>query len=244
MQSRTRSFRIERVSRPERAGEAPEGEPCGGRIIGELHEIKTMIANAHRDQKQVSVEIDRSVIEDLKSELAQAAKLKKELDEIYDAINKTKREIASLHISGFDGEETARVTDELDAVVVGTEHATEKILSAAEAIDDRAGTLAAMLKRDDQGLAVDIQDKVIEIFESCNFQDLTGQRITKVVGTMRFIEDRILRMMEIWGGIESFKEIEIVEGLRRDGDAALLNGPALEGQEDVASQADIDALFA
>ena len=97
---------------------------------------------------------------------------------------------------------------------------------------------------DDQGLAGDIQDQVVEIFESCNFQDLTGQRITKVVGTMRFIEDRIIRMMDIWGGIESFQGVEVVDELHREGDAALLNGPALEGQADVASQDDIDALFA
>ena len=49
---------------------------------------------------------------------------------------------------------------------------------------------------------------MIKIFEACNFQDLTGQRITKVVGTLKFIETHIVRMMEIWGGLEAFKDIE------------------------------------
>lgn len=220
------------------------GDAGQNAILSQLAEIKSMLQAANSDSKPVAVELDSSALDNLKEELAQAASLKKELDEIYEAINKTKREIASLHVSGFEGQEMNRVTDELDAVVIGTETATESILSAAEVVDDRANTLSAMLNGDQQGLAVDIQDKVVQIFESCNFQDLTGQRITKVVNTLRFIEDRIERMMDIWGGIDTFKNVEIVDELRREGDKALLNGPALEGQEDVASQDDIDALFA
>ena len=78
----------------------------------------------------------------------------------------------------------------------------------------------------------------------CNFQDLTGQRITKVVSTLRFVEDRIMQMMDIWGGIETFKDIEVEQRELKEGDAALLNGPALESDIDVATQDDIDALFA
>ena len=113
----------------------------------------------------------------------------------------------------------------------------------AETIDDRAGTLAARLKGEDQGLANDIQENIVQIFEACNFQDLTGQRISKVVGTLRFVEERIIKMMDIWGGVETFKEIE-VELEHRMGDQGLLNGPALDDDAGIASQDDIDALFA
>src|SRR5690606_19752309 len=100
------------------------------------------------------------------------------LDLIYEAINMTKREIATLHVTGFEGPEMKRVTHELDAIVGGTEQATEQILSSAESIDQDASTLSARLK-DEQNLALvqDMQEKVIKIFEACNFQDLTGQRI-------------------------------------------------------------------
>ena len=64
-----------------------------------------------------------------------------------------------------------------------------------------------------------------------------------MVNTLRFVEERIVRMMEIWGGIESFKDIE-VELEHRMGDQSLLNGPALVSDIDIASQDDIDALFA
>ncbi|TPQ51745.1 hypothetical protein C2U72_06765, partial [Prosthecomicrobium hirschii] len=129
------------------------------------------------------------------------------------------------------------------AVVFGTEGATEQILAAAERIDNQSAVLASSLKGESQAVATDIQDQVVQIFEACNFQDLTGQRITKVVNTLRFVEERIIRMMEIWGGIDSFKDIE-VELEHRMGDQALLNGPALETDNGIASQDDIDALFA
>ena len=114
-----------------------------------------------------------------------------------------------MHLTGFEGPEMARVTNELDAIVGGTERATEQILASAEEIDQMAHTLAARLKDEqNQALVADMQERVIKIFEACNFQDLTGQRITKVVGTLKFIETHIVRMMEIWGGLDAFKDIE------------------------------------
>ncbi|MDJ0930175.1 hypothetical protein [Breoghania sp.] len=67
-----------------------------------------------------------------------------------------------------------RITNELDAVVVGTEGATEQILAAAEFIDETASTLARYLTGDDETHAQEIQERVLGIFEACNFQDLTG----------------------------------------------------------------------
>jgi chemotaxis protein CheZ len=139
----------------------------------------------------------------------------------------------------------ARVTNELDAIVGGTESATETILGSAEEIDQMVQTLTARLKDgQNQQLAADIQDRVVKIFEACNFQDLTGQRITKVVSTLTFIETHILRMMEIWGGLDAFKEIEAETMSPHQGEAGLLNGPKTDGEAGHASQDDIDALFA
>ena len=213
-------------------------------LMAELSALKSMIA-AGASNPQPVVDPHEVSQKFIRKEMSEAAKLKVELDAIYEAIAQTKREIATLHnTTGSHTEEMTRVTNELDAVVSGTEGATESILSAAEFIDETANTLSARLKGQDSEMAGDIQDKVIQIFEACNFQDLTGQRITKVVGTLRFVEDRIMRMMDIWGGIESFKEIEAEKKEVAEGDAALLNGPALETDMDVASQDDIDALFA
>ncbi len=137
-----------------------------------------------------------------------------------------------------------RVTDVVsDAIVGGTSCATEDILNAAEEID-RANTLTALVKTEqERNLTRDILERVVQIFESCNFQDLTGQRINKVVATLKFIEDHIVKMMDIWGGIEALKDFTPVAIAERDGDAKLLNGPRLADDAGHASQDDIDALF-
>lgn len=101
------------------------------------------------------------MIDAYKTQIAEAAKLKRELDLIYDAINRTKQEIAMVHVTGFEGPEMRRVTNELDATVGGTEQATETILSSAEEIDQLAHMLVARLKDEqDHALAQDIQDRV------------------------------------------------------------------------------------
>jgi chemotaxis protein CheZ len=205
--------------------------------MSELRSLRSLVKPAEQ--------VTQQMIDAYKAQITEAAKLKGELDLIHDAINKTKQEIATVHVTGFEGPEMARVTNELDAIVGGTESATETILSGAEDIDQMATTLLARLKDEqNHALASDIQDRVIKIFEACNFQDLTGQRITKVVATLKFIETHIVRMMEIWGGLEAFKDIEAERIAEREGDAKLLNGPKIEGEVGHASQDDIDSLFA
>ena len=127
----------------------------------------------------------KCVLQTYRAQIEQCEKLKTELDLIYDAINRTKQEIAVLHGKSFSGDEMAKVTDELGAVVGGTEQATQQILEAAEAIDQSASALSkAASPEQARLLSEEIQERVISIFEACNFQDLTGQRIAKVMSTM------------------------------------------------------------
>jgi chemotaxis protein CheZ len=177
--------------------------------------------------------------------MTDAEAFKSELGIVYDAIARTKHEIATLHVTGFGSPEMGRVTGELDAVVGSSEIATHRILEAGEEIDDIATTLSAALKNlQDQDLARDIQDHVTRIFEACNFQDIAGQRITKVINTLKFIEEHILRMMEIWGGIEEFKDIVPAAKVQRESQPQLVNGPMLQGDHGCVSQKEIDAMFA
>ena len=238
MSPKKKIYRVEAVARAE-AGVAPlasdRSDDKHRELMHELAELRRII--------QPTQEFSEQAIAQIRRDHEEAMKIKGELESMYEAINRTKREIATLHVSGCNGHELSRVTDELDAVVDGTESATENILAAAEVIDDRASTLTAKLTGLDLGLAQDIQENIIQVFEACNFQDLTGQRITKVVNTLRFVEERIIKMMEIWGGADKFQDIE-VELEHRMGDQGLLNGPSLGTDIDIASQDDIDALFA
>lgn len=246
-----RSFRAEtliRMGAGDNDDPAYTDERRHQEVLSEIASLKAMIGAGAGQQQQAQIDpeaMSEKLLAEFRKEMSEAAKLKVELDAMYEAIAQTKKEIASLHHkTDSEGDDMARVTNELDAVVTGTEGATESILTAAEFIDETANTLSAALKGQEAELAGDIQDKVIQIFEACNFQDLTGQRITKVVGTLRFVEDRIIQMMDIWGGIETFKDIEIEKEAAKEGDEALLNGPALEDDVNVATQDDIDALFA
>ena len=233
-------FRIEQI-----LGEALPQQPqaANSAISSDHHsEIMSELATLRR-MIEPAQELNSSIVESYRAELGEAMKLKKEMDEIYEAIAETKREIATLHVNGLHSAEMNRVTDELDAIVDGTEQATEQILAAAEVIDENSSRLTKVLTGEEDQWTHEIQESVVSVFEACNFQDLTGQRITKVVNVLRFIEERIVSMMEIWGGIEHFQEIEVDNPLEKVGDEALLNGPALVDEEGVASQDDIDALF-
>jgi chemotaxis protein CheZ len=183
------------------------------------------------------------VLESYQSQLAEMQKLKNELVIIHTAITRTKQEIATLHVSGFTGEQASRMTHELDAVVNGTEQATQTILGMVEEIDGIASSMIDGEKDQDEALGKEIQDRVVRVFEACNFQDITGQRISKVVNTWKFIEGHIGQMMEIWGGIDAFKDFIPDAPAEPEGDDALLNGPKLENDAGHASQDDIDALF-
>ncbi len=193
----------------------------------------------------------RALLESHASDAAPAAAsaktsdaLKAELGAIYDAVKRTKHEIAMLHVTSFSSPQVGRVTHELGAVVGGSEDATHRILEAGEEIEEIAATLSAALKNlQDRDLARDIQDQVTRIFEACNFQDLAGQRITKVIATLKFIEDHIIRMMDIWGGIEQFKDAVPAAVAERDSHPKLVNGPKLDGAHGHVSQDDIDAMF-
>ena len=208
-------------------------------LMSAIAEVKDLLSD-----NSVPTEIPTQIMDDFRSDMAEAAKIKAELTIIQKAIDSTKFEIAALHLPGEESPDITRMSDELGAIVTGTEQATETILTAVEQIDDNAGDLAAAVRTNAQkDMAADIQDQVVKVFEACNFQDLTGQRIGKVIRAFSFIEQRVDQMMEIWGGIESFKGFEPEEIKDNGTGHHLLNGPSLVDDMDVANQDDIDALF-
>jgi chemotaxis protein CheZ len=89
------------------------------------------------------------------------------------------------------------------------------------------------------GLAQDVQDHVVRIYEACNFQDLAGQRIGKVIATLIMVEERVVAMIERYCGTDG----QSAEATRPS-DENLINGPRLDGAMGHASQRDIDAMFA
>jgi len=162
--------------------------------------------------------------------------LKRELARLRDAVAHNKRELAALIGDGHE-RRMAHAAGKLGAAVEGMEKATVKILKSTEVIDDSAKALAAALKTDyERGLAQDIQDHVVKIYEACNFQDLSGQRIGHVIETLNKIEDQVEAMLDRHNG-------RLGEAPAAKPGHTLLNGPRLDGDSGHTNQLAIDEMF-
>lgn len=171
--------------------------------------------------------------------------IERELASIAEFVQQTRSDVAALRPADTGANRIEAATGELDAIVGATERATTDILNAVERISE----WNARIPRGDPDLA-EIADAieawVIEILTACSFQDITGQRTTKVVNTLRYIEQRVNTMIEIWGvdkAMVAAGAADVVSHRKLNDDrpdAHLLNGPALG---DGVDQAAIDALF-
>jgi chemotaxis protein CheZ len=101
--------------------------PMHREIMTELRAIRAQMASPAHNAATATIgaSVPREVagaqalLETYRAQIEQCEKLKVELDLIHDAISRTKREIAVLHGKSFNGEEMAKVTGELGAVVGG-----------------------------------------------------------------------------------------------------------------------------
>jgi chemotaxis protein CheZ len=164
-----------------------------------------------------------------------------ELAALHDIVAYHRRELSALIAEGKD-RRMARAAGELNAAVESMETATQKILASAEVIDDCARAFASALTDDyHHGLAQDVQDHVVRVYEACNFQDLAGQRISKVIATLIMIEERVAAMLDRCNTGSASRPAANAEPRPN---ADFINGPRLDGEFGHASQGDIDAMFA
>jgi len=219
----------------------------GHRVQRKVFRIEQMFAAGHAGATE-----QRYVVDELKtlrtltgqhdgSKTHSIANLKQELAQIQETIARNKRELASLIGDGKE-RSMARAGDELRAAVDGMDYATQKILKSVEIIDEIARSLTASLKDDYKcSLAQEIQDHVVQIYEACNFQDIAGQRIGNVIGTMTMAKDQVAAMIDRRNGVDGRNETP--GSAKPASERGLLNGPKLDGDSGHTSQNDIDALF-
>lgn len=170
--------------------------------------------------------------------------VRKELEKMSREIISGKNELLELMGGAEDDpEHIGNASTQLGAVVKHTEEATNVIMDSVDEIQE------AFHKADP-----DLESKVAaasaRIYEACNFQDITGQRITKVLKALEYTEQKILSLAAMFGGLP--EGAELPEGIVKTsaGKAAadtldekdLLNGPQLP--DEAPSQDDIDKLFA
>ena len=186
--------------------------------------------------------VDREAMEKGRAQIAEAQAYKAELDLIYAAMQRTRGEIEAFGAGASDLHAMVRAGSELDAIVAGTEQATQQVLQAAEEIDQSANMLSAALKSGhEQGLANDIRDQVRADLRGLQFPGSDRPARRQGDRILAVLEQHVGRLMEIWRSIEQFKPI-VLDGPAED-DRKFLNGPKLAGDAGHSSQDDIDALF-
>lgn len=129
-------------------------------------------------------------------------RLQGDIMEMARAIANTEREIRALQPEHGSATQFVSASDELDAVVETTEKAASTILGAAEKVQEYAWTMREQHGNEDD---CDMLDScATEIYTACGFQDLTAQRIRKVVETLRFLDARLKSILEVTGLAEDF----------------------------------------
>ncbi len=168
-------------------------------------------------------------------------KLYSELESLARFIETAKSEIAALKPDEIKDQHLALASDELQLIVNHTEQATHSIFEAVETIESLAESMPPETSEK-------ITEAVTQVYEACGFQDLTGQRISKVVGALQHIEQKVEGLLEAFG--HEFENLPrpaaTVQPKRADGmperpDEDLMNGPQKPGEGQ--TQAEIDALF-
>jgi len=157
-----------------------------------------------------------------------------ELEELATYIHRAKEEIAEIKPKEISASHIPHATDELDAVVGATEEATNKIMDQCDVISNLASQCPPEIGQQ-------LVDCTTHVFEACNFQDITGQRITKVVQTLKYIDGKIAALMKALGEELGRDEITHMNDATEDAEKALLNGPQLPHK--AIDQNEIDRLM-
>lgn len=183
-------------------------------------------------------EVVRAVLDTVTGDISSHdLKLYRELESLAEYIHAAKAEIAALRPGDIKNQFIASATDELDAIVGATEAATNEIMDSAERLEN----LATLMEPE---IAERMTEITTRIFEACTFQDITGQRITKVVKMLKEIEARVETLVKAFGQeMESSPPAAGQETEKAPAtDEDLLNGPQLPTA--AADQAEIDRLLA
>ncbi|VAW15880.1 COG3143: Chemotaxis protein [hydrothermal vent metagenome] len=159
----------------------------------------------------------------------------REFGQIASSITKARDEIGRLQPQDITEEHIPEAGRELQAIISATEDATHTIMEAAE-------NLLELEVTDIDTYKTAVEGEVMRIFEACSFQDITGQRVSKVVEALQDIDERVSRISAAFGSelvaVEKSERETTRDNRKRD---QILNGPALDGEG--IDQGDIDKLL-
>ena len=161
-----------------------------------------------------------------------------ELREVLSYVVRAKQEFMSIGPRALSARKIPDANDELNAILGATEEAAGQIMDSADQIGELAGTVGGSAGEEMQNIST-------RLYEASAFQDICGQRITKVMAILKFLEGRLATLAETLGDSRIDDEDEGIE-FDKDGLAVepdrLLHGPQLDGNG--ISQDEVDALLA
>jgi len=195
------------------------------------------------DPKDI-LEVVQSVMASIEGDHASLSqRLHADIEALAEYINTAKAEISEIRADKINSEYLPEASDQLSAIVGATEQATNDIFEAVESIEELTSTMTPEQ-------AEQVSEAVTRVYEACSFQDITGQRISKVVAAMQDIESRVGALLQVFGedagtatkgaGTATEEPAAAKPGARPDED--LMNGPQLPGNAN--NQDEIDALLA
>ncbi len=157
------------------------------------------------------------------------------LKSLQDAISDLRAELSEIQSGGPNQTDVPSAKNELDAVVEATEKAANTIMDACEKI------LACTTSNPE--ISRNAETQVVRIYEACTFQDIAGQRIKKVIKTLKKIDESVSSILGVLGGKSAPGSVKYVgntaESMAFDN---LMNGPQLP--QNAMSQEEIDKLLA
>jgi len=198
-----------------------------------MNEAAANVPEGHSFEKDEVLKIINSVVAKVEAnETVSRDNILQEVSDLQKVIIEARAEIASTRPGDIGGKHIPTATDELDAIVEATAKATGDIMDCCDVIQEKS--------TDDE-----VNNQIMKIYEACSFQDITGQRITKVVKTLQVIEEKVDSIIGIIGGAGA--KGGAGEGAAggedtRTGDDKLLNGPQMADK--AITQDDIDSILA
>jgi chemotaxis protein CheZ len=218
---------------------APKVDP---ELLSEVTELKAGNVR-HADADEI-LEVVQTIIDSMNRDIPSIdIAVKDDLEELADYIRNTKADIMNLSPEEISEDTLPTASVELDAIVSATEKATNTIMEATEIIEKVGDEIGGET-------AEKLMEATTQIFEACGFQDITGQRITKVVNAMQEIEGKIDDLISAFSNDDgeareerrrAREELRAKKRQEAIAEGELLEGPQLP--ETAVSQDDIDALF-
>ena len=211
-------------------------------LLAEIRALKSGRVRQATPEEILSVV--RSVIDGMNRTIPTVeVSVRDDIEDLASYIRETKTEIMTLKPEEISDEHLPAATIELDAIVSDTEEATNSIIEAAERIERVAGET-------DRATSETLVNATTQIYEACGFQDIAGQRISKVIRALKEIEAKVDALTLAFGDEDKTAQAERQARRKRVRDEArrraVASGDVREGPQladNAVSQDDIDALF-